>query len=431
MAARKSSHLILAALVAILLSPSCEGRSADERQQEQRLLRAERLARARARRAARARRERLRRQRSMSPEPRPRPFRYTTPAGPCVPATELKRRATSAAFNDRFTLAVHRVLDAIAADLVELGGSTYQRFTFTVRMHPGDAPRFGRRASKTLALTLRWRPLCGGPGDAAPKPETLRVQLMRLRKGKRPPGSSTSLWPHKPGSRPLRVPVGVPIQLLLEPGRPTLAKGRIASARLGLWEIRQAQFAHRPRYQRLSLASSTLPASLRQLHAVEVGCDRQPDRRCRFLTRQQGRRALVTPWKELLRLAAPIQDRARVLQLHAIDLQLHFPKCGGDPRRPSAAQRRHPCLRSGMVTMACLFWRATAGFANAPVVSGKDPFTVRHVLRCPGQKLRVLQLDTSYGRQGRHRRRVTDLSGQASRILHRVRRLTSPGRRPR
>lgn len=429
MAARNPSHAIFPALVATLLSVSCERQTSDERQEEQRVLRAERLAQARARRAARARRQSLNR---LSMIPGPVSARPNLPAGPCVPGTELKRRAPSAAFNDRFARSVHLVLDAIRADLVALGGTSYQRFTFTVRMHPGDAPRLGRRSSTTLELTLGRVALCGQAGRRPPGAETLRLQLVRLRKGLRPPGTTTALWPHRPGGRPYRIPVGVPIQLLLEPGRPTLAaRSGQGSGTLGLWEIQGARFVHRPRYQRLSLASSALPAKLRQIHAVEVGCDRLPDKRCRFLTRQQGRRALVTPWKELLKLAAPIKDRARVLQLHAIDLQLHFPKCGGDPRRPTEAQKRHPCFRNGMVSVACLFWRATAGFGTAPVVSGADPFSVRHVLRCPGKKLRVLQLDTTYGQQGRHRRKVTDLSSRSSQILHGVRRLTSPGRRRR
>jgi len=425
----------LPALAAILLLTSCEGLGSDDRQEDQRLVRAERLSRARAQRARRARLERLRkrvRPGPSNPATNPPPL---AAKGPCDPARELKRRVTSSLFNDRFIQAVRLVLTPIRADLVELKGKPFQRFTFTVRMHPDDAPRFGRpRRRADLELDLRFTPLCGLGGPIR-KSEVLRVRLVRRVGRKRAPRATTGLWPQRSRAGTFRVPVGTPIQLLLDPSRAALRQDRRppgSGATLGLWEILAARFAGRPRTQRLSLASSHLPVTLRRLHAVEVVCGRKPDKRCRFLTRHQGRRSVVTSFGALVRLAAPIGSVDQVRQLHAVQLSLRFGACGGDARRETRRGRRNPCFGRSATWPPCQFWRAQMGYGNAAIVRRRGSrFFVSHVIACPGQKQRVLELHATYERKGRQTLTVTDLTPRASHLLERARRLTSRRRKRR
>jgi hypothetical protein len=423
-----------------LLLPACSLTGHDEREEEQRALRAERLARARAARARRARlAQRGRPARPGNPGTTRRP---APPDGPCDPATALKRRVGSAAFNDRFARAVDRVLTPVGADLVVLGGKPMQRFTFTVRMHPADEPAFGgRRPSGALLLDLRYVPLCVAAATPTPvaaeqtRPPTasLRVGVVKA-KGTHPPrGSRTSLWPHRAGGGPYVVPVGLPIQLLLDPARPSLrrtaqaAQATPASPR-GVWEIVAARFAGRRRTRRLSLATSQLGERLREVHLVEVVCGR-PGKRCRFLTRQQGRRSVVTRWKDLTRLAAPLASVAQVRQLHRALLALRFPDCGGDARRPTRSTG-HPCLRGHAGRLACLYWRAHQGFGNEPIVTALgDAFHVRHVVSCAGKKLRVVELAARFERSGGHTLAVKDLTAHADALEAQLRRLTSRRRR--
>lgn len=425
----------LPALVAILLLTSCERSDADDRQEEQRLVRAERLSRARAQRARRTRLERFRKRQS------PRPTNPATSPPPpavnnaCDPAVELRRRATSSLLNNRFTQAVRLVLTPIRADLVELKGKPFQRFTFTVRMHPDEAPRFDRpRRRAVLELDLRFTPLCG-QCDPIRKREQLRVRLVRSVGKKRTPKAATALWPQRSGAGTFLVPVGVPIQLLLDPARATMRPGGRppgAGATLGLWEIRAARFTHRKRTQRLSLATSQLPNSLRHLHVVEVVCGRKSDKRCRFLTRQQGHRSIVTPWKTLVSLAAPINSVKQVRQLHAADLSLRFAGCGGDVRRAAKRRHRHQCFGPSARRQPCLFWRAQQGYGNEAIVTPLgNRYHVWHVLACPGKKLRVLEIRATYRRKGRYSQTVTDLTPRASQLMDKMRRLTSRRRRRR
>jgi len=415
----------------MLLLSSCEGSAEEDRQEQQRLVRAERLARARARRARLARLQQ-RRPRDPAPVAHPRPW---SPHRKCDPAEELGRRAAGSASNDRFALAVHLVLQPIRADLVKLKGIPFQRFTFTVRMHPDDAPRFGRRARRAiLELDLRFTPLCGSV-KPTPKPQTLRVRLVRTGGKKNDPRVTTSLWPHRPGSRPFVVPVGKLLQLILDPTQATLSPGRNPApvvTPLGAWEIQAARFAGRPRTQRLSLPTSQLPDNLRGLHVVEVQCDRHQNKRCRFLTRQQGRRAVVTPWMTLLKLAAPIQSAKEVQQLHAAALSLRFGQCGGDVRRASKGRGRHLCFGGRARLLPCQFWRALNGYGNEAVVTPRgDGFHVQQVIACQGKTARVLLLEAFYERKGSYSQTVTDLTPRTAQLLDGLRRLTSPRRRRR
>ncbi len=422
-------------LAALLALTACDVRSSDERQQEQRVLRAQRLARARAQRARQARQERLRKKRQPRPgvNTAPAPPPLVVPQGPCVPAEALKKKVASSRFNDQFAAAVAKVLTPIRADLVELGGEAVQRFTFTVRMHPGDEPRFGRRRTRSeLQLVLRFTPLCSASPTHAD--HRLRVHLVKETSGKRDPRTTTALWPHRNTNHSFRVPVGVPIQLLLDPTRATLGKapGPASAPQLGAWQLQAAEFTGRPRLRRRSLATSKLPDALRQLHVVEVKCDRAPDKRCRYLTRRLGRRSLVTTWKQLVKLAAPIKTPEQVRQLHAADLQLRYPKCGGEVRQTPGRYRRHRCFRRGKRSLSCLFWRAFRGHGNeAQITTGATGVHVHHVLACPGKKLRVLELSTTYGRKGSYSLSVTDLSGRGSVLLQRVRQSTPRWRRRR
>ncbi len=434
----KASLLALAAVVALT---SCGRLDHDNRQEEQRVVRAQRLARARAQRARRARLAQHQKRPGSDPQ--------TNAAGvapppvdipnACDPAVELKRRTGSSLYNDRFAQAVRLVLAPIRADLVELEGKPIQRFTFNVRMHPDDAPRFQhprnpRRPQHRadLLLDLRFAPLCGR-GDASRKSVQLRVRLVRkVRKGARSK-VTTSLWPQRSPSRQFVIPVGAPIQLLLDPTRATLRRGASpagAPMTLGIWEILAARFAGRPRTQRLSLATSRLPINLRQLHVIEEVCGKKRDRQCRFLTRLQGRRALVTPWKELVKLAAPIDSFARVRQLHAVELSLRFPKCVLDARQAARHRRQHRCFGRRAKSLPCQFWRAQRGIGNEAIISPSfSGYEVRHVIACPGKKLRVVELRATYKRKGRHSLTVTDLNPRASQLLQDVRRLTSPRHR--
>ncbi len=441
---------IASALATALVACTCEPLRDDSREEEQAVLRAQRLARARAARARRARlarraRQERNRQRLVGQVSAGAPGpRAASGAQGCDPAKELEKRASSGAASSLFARSVSLVLTPISADLVVLEGRPWQRFTFVVRMHPGDAPVLGRRRHPpVLELRLRRLPLCGKatPSNrlAHPLPatarvtqatarptETLRMSLVRLRKGHRPPGAVTSAWPHRSGRGRLRLVVGVPIQLLLDPYRASLAPGP-RSPSPGLWEVRGARFVGRPRLRRLSLASSLLPPSLRALHLLEVACPGGPGGRCRFLTRREGRQAVAIPWRDLLRRVAPPWSRGILAQLHQIDLQLHFPGCLGDPRAASGRRGRHRCLRSS--SMPCRVWRAFHGYANRPRIQVEgDRATVSQVLTCSGKRRRVILLRTSYGARGRYRRRTTDLTDKVPVLLHRLRRARRPGR---
>lgn len=424
----------LAALAAMLLLLSCESTRGDDREEQQRLVRAERLSRARAQRARRARLARRQKRQAPGPStPATSPPRVT-PDTPCTPAAALRQQAKSGAFNDRFAQAVRRVLQPIHADLVDLKGKPFQRFTFTVRMHPKDAPRFGRRGGPAvLELDLRWKPMCGRtrPGPV----QQLRVRLVRPKGKKRVPAVSTGLWPHRSNARSFVAPVGTPLQLILDPARATLRRVRRATGLaplLGMWEIEAARFVGHKRTQRLSLPTSALPDTLRQLHAVEVECNRNKHKRCRFLTRRKGRRSIVTTWKALVKLAAPIGSAKAVRQLHAAMLSLHFGPCVGDVRRASKRRNLHTCFRRRAKLPSCQFWRALNGFGNEALVSPQgNRFHVQHVIACPGKKKRVLQLLATYERKGRHTQTVTDLTPRTARLLQGLRRLTSPRRRRR
>ncbi len=230
--------------------------------------------------------------------------------------------------------------------------------------------------------------------------------------------------------------MGKTIQLLLDPTRATLhrsqgpPKGGVTT--LGVWQILAAGFAGRPRTRRLSQITGSLPSSLRQLHVIEVVCGRKQDRRCRFLTRRQGRRAVVTPWKDLVKLAAPIKTIARVRQLHAVELSLRFPRCGGDRWLQTRHVRRHRCFGKSARSRPCQVWRAQGGYGNQALVTPRsDGFGVRHVIACPGTALRIMELGATYRREGRHSLTVTDLTAQSPVLLHQLRRLTSPKRRRR
>jgi hypothetical protein len=426
-------------LAASLILTACPGDHSDDRQEEQQVVRAQRLSRARAQRARRARQERNRQRNGSQPtKAGVSPPSPVTISNPCDPGAELKRRAGSSLFNDRFAQALRLVAAPIQADLVELDGKPVQRFTFTVRMHPDDAPRFHRPLRPAeLLLDLRFAPVCG-QGGGIRKSVQLRIRLEKGDRKKSRSKTTTSLWPQRSRGASFVIPVGTPIQLLLDPTRATLRGGvrpRKGSTTLGLWEILAARFAGRPRTARLSLATSGLPADLRQLHVIEVVCGKKRNKQCRFLTRLQGRRARVTSWKELVKLAAPIQTVARVRQLHAAELSLRFPRCVGDARRPTRQQtakhgRRSRCFGQGANHQACQFWRAQHGYGNeAEITSLFSGFAVRHVIACPGKKLRVLELQATYKRKGHHSLTVTDLTPRASQLLQNVRRLTSPGRR--
>jgi hypothetical protein len=445
----------LAGLICALLllggAPRCERDDDRAKDEEQRMLRAERLARERARRA---RNERIRRRNLKWRAKDPPPVRRV-PAGPCKPWPELKRRIGAVGFNDRFGRAVRQLLAPIKADLITLSGRPIQRFTFVVRMHPDEEPRFGRKKPRPLLeLDLRFTPLCK-PGAAGQK-HRLRVRVAHPRKkGVR---AVTSLWPQKPARKDAPVPVGKQIQLLLDPSRAQLRaarprpkprsqmasrSGRKRSRRLsaffpttgvsGIWEVTGARFPDRPRLRRVSLPSSKLPAVLNVLHAVEVPCGNKGQKRCRYLTRQRGHRSLAMSLKGLHKLAAPIDSRGRVLHLHAALLALRFPKCGGDTRRASRKDK-HLCARWPQLsgTRACQFWRAQHGYATPPSVHQQSgTWRVLHVISCPAKKLRILQLDETYAEDGKHRLKVHDLARRTKEIDAELRRMKrSRGRRP-
>jgi hypothetical protein len=191
-----------------------------------------------------------------------------------------------------------------------------------------------------------------------------------------------------------------------------------------VWEIVAARFAGRRRTRRLSLATSQLGERLREVHVVEVACGRPP-KRCRFLTRQQGRRSVATSFSELTRLAAPLSSAAQVRQLHQALLALRFPDCGGDARRPTRSTG-HLCLRGHAGGLPCLYWRAHQGFGNEPIVTALgNEFHVRHVVGCAGKKLRVVELAARFERAGGHTLAVKDLTAHADVLEAHLRRLTS------
>jgi hypothetical protein len=179
--------------------------------------------------------------------------------------------------------------------------------------------------------------------------------------------------------------------------------------------------------------TSKLTPALNLLHAVEVPCRKGPRKRCRFLTRMQGDRAVVTTLKELRRLAAPIDSKGRVLHLHAAMMAIRYFHCVGDSRRVSA-RSRHPCARSAVAATrpACQLWRAQHGYATPPKAQEmRDQWNVSHVVSCPAKALRVLRIEETYTRKGGHSERIVDLTKRLQSLDEVLRKLTRPRRRRR
>ncbi|MFH2007338.1 MAG: hypothetical protein ABI333_12190 [bacterium] len=424
--------LWLAALVVI----GCRQGALQEREEEQRITREERLRRARLARARAAHRqrwhERYRRQIAGATTPPPPRARAA-----CDPGRELRQRITSSHFQDQFAQAVQLVAEPHEASLITLDGRPYQRFSFTVRMHPEDAPRLNRaRARPELVLQLRFIPLCQTQKYVI-QGSSIRIRLART-KGR----ASTSLWPQGrgqgrqsiPRQQQPTIPVGERIQLLLDPtrntldsrpGQPRAGRSGVPAVKtiLGVWELADAQFPSRPRSRRLSLQTSALPR-FPGLHLLEVPCGGAPGVSCRYLTRQQHRRATPIPFGELLKQAAPLTHHKQIEQLHAILLELKYPSCGMGTRRVDAGTPRHACLGPAAPhRLACQFWKAQHGYTNLAVIGRiGNTFQVSHVLTCPGVKLRVLRLQETYGRNGEFRLVEEDLTPRAAQLDAQLRR---------
>lgn len=435
--ARGRAASAAALLAAGLAAAGCEGPRAEDRDSDQESVRSER---ARAARAWRARQDYRRRwheqyRRDIAQATGAR----TAPAPPpraCDPWTEFRTRAASVHHLGVFSDAVQLALRPIAAGAVELDGRPHQRFAFALRMHPAEEPDLGRPASgDALELSLRWVPLCP-KGPVVMRTETLRLRLARrppLRRAGRHPGLRLRL----PG--PAREPLvpGEPVELLLDPTRPSLlGPGPRPAPRpsapsigapepdVGLWEILDAQLAGRPRSRRLDLDTSAFGDRLRQVSLVEVPCP-APGGSCGFLTRTDGYRDTALELGTLLRQAAPVTRPREVRQLFALLRALKYPRCSSGEARQAAPH--HPCLARGRpaVSEPCLWWRALNGHRTPlHVAAATSALLATQVLSCPGPKHRILRVEAEFARNGDLRLRETDLAARADALEAALQKMT-------